>query len=46
MEERRKFHARERELHNGRMAMIAVTCLSIQSALAGEDSLARLFGLF
>ncbi|CAN0013290.1 unnamed protein product [Scytosiphon promiscuus] len=46
MEERRKFHARERELHNGRMAMIAVVCLSIQSALAGEDSLARLFGLF
>eukprot|EP00752_Nemacystus_decipiens_P012001 g10640.t1 len=46
MEERRKFHARERELHNGRMAMIAITCLSIQSALAGEDSLARLLGLF
>lgn len=46
MQERRKFHARERELHNGRMAMIAITCLSVQSALAGEDSLARLLGLF
>ncbi|CAM9574448.1 unnamed protein product [Ectocarpus sp. 4 AP-2014] len=46
MQDRRKFHARERELHNGRLAMIAIVCLSVQSALAGEDSLARLFGLF
>lgn len=46
MQVRRKFHARERELHNGRLAMVAIACLSVQSLLAGEDSLARLLGLF
>ncbi|CAM9592646.1 unnamed protein product [Laminaria digitata] len=46
MQVRRKFHARERELHNGRLAMVAIACLSLQSLLAGEDSLARLLGLF
>lgn len=46
MVDRRSLHARERELHNGRLAMIAIACLSIQSFMAGEDSLARLMGLF
>lgn len=46
MEGQTKLLARERELHNGRLAMVGVACLSLQSILAGEDSLARLLGLF